>query len=77
MRRIITTFLLIIALPLAILAAKQQNEPTRLFVRWDMQNRVLCYSPTPGFESALSCVYIPRDGVEVQLNLPKPGESKT
>jgi hypothetical protein len=80
MRRLITTFLLIITLPLAILAAvpePKQAEPAPLYIRWDKQNRVLCYANTPAFDTFFSCVYIPRDGVEVQLNLPRPGESKT
>lgn len=76
MRRLYTTLALLFAiltLPIIVHAASAEPQTT-LYIRWDKANSVLCYSPNLEF-TALSCVYIPPDGV--QVNLPTPGDSKT
>lgn len=79
MRRLITALILIALLitvaAVNIAAAPAPTPTSPLYIRWDRGNNVLCYSPNAQFDVALSCVYIPPDGV--QVNLPKPGPGTT
>lgn len=76
MRRLITVITLIIGLLVATATLGSQSDQLPPMIgRVDRNNNVICYSITRQSEH-LSCVHIPRDGV--QVNVPKPnGESRT
>lgn len=77
MRRLITSLVLgvLLLVAAAFMAPVAQQGQLRGYV--DRNNNVICYALESSATAHLSCVHIPRDGVEVQLNLPKPGDSQT